>query len=227
MGKSFCKWGISNCYIWLPEDTSWVFFQPKAYVAWKLPKSLQVPNQHDGWRQRQRNIPRASLRPLKYRQSNWHDGSHPCLVYKVFPPHWVTQTRLQPAAWHESVGSCRQSEGRSPARWNHWLWPFPVQWLSGKPNIMNHIYIFIIWWFPEVFWGLETCRFCYCNYSIFCLNHPSFGSRWVSVCLKEIWLNKTQRSDQTEVVIGIEYGDISREAGEHMDQQQSSGFCLD
>ena len=118
------------------------FFQPKAYVAWKLPKSLQVPNQHDGWRQRQRNIPRASLRPLKYRQSNWHDGSHPCLVYKVFPPHWVTQTRLQPAAWHESVGSCRQSEGRSPARWNHWLWPFPVQWLSGKPNIMNHIYIY-------------------------------------------------------------------------------------
>ena len=117
------------------------FFQPKAYVAWKLPTSLQVPNQHDGWRQRQRNIPRASLRPLKYRQSNWHDGSHPCLVYKVFPPHWVTQTRLQPAAWHESGGSCRQSEGRSPARWNHWLWPFPVQWLSGKPNIMNHIII--------------------------------------------------------------------------------------
>ena len=61
-----------------------------------------------------------------------------------------------------------------------------------------------------MFWGLETCRFCYCNYSIFCLNHPSFGSRWVSVCLKEIWLNKTQRSDQTEVVIGIEYGDISQ-----------------
>ena len=59
--------------------------------------------------------------------------------------------------------------------------------------------------------GLRNLQlFCYCNYRIFCLNHPSFGSRWVSVCLKEIWLNKTQRSDQTEVVIGIEYGDISQ-----------------